>query len=100
MSGGTGVGGEATTGQVGRQAGLPPDKDFRSRQDLRSRFAGTRSIFPGVPSDPRLHGVPMPLAAWLLLVVAVGLGLTLELAFYRARRRDRRAVRTSAGGGA
>jgi hypothetical protein len=36
----------------------------------------------------------MPLPAWFLLVAAVGLGLTLELAFYRARRRDRR------GGGA
>lgn len=33
----------------------------------------------------------MPLDAWLLLVAAVGLGLTLELAFYRARLRDRRA---------
>ena len=32
----------------------------------------------------------MPLPAWLLLLVAVGLGLGLEVAFYRARRRDRR----------
>jgi hypothetical protein len=37
----------------------------------------------------------MPLDAWLLLFVAVGLGLTLELTFYMARRRDRR---THAGG--
>ena len=29
----------------------------------------------------------MPLDAWMLLVVSVGLGLALELAFYRARRR-------------
>jgi hypothetical protein len=28
----------------------------------------------------------MPLDAWMLLVVSVGLGLALELAFYRARR--------------
>jgi len=32
----------------------------------------------------------MPLPAWILLVAAVGLGLSLELAFYRARRRERR----------
>ena len=38
----------------------------------------------------------MPLDAWLLLVVAVGLGLGLELAFYRGRRRDRRAGRRGA----
>ena len=31
----------------------------------------------------------MPLDAWLLLFVAVGLGLSLEIAFIRARRRDR-----------
>lgn len=31
----------------------------------------------------------LPFDAWLLLVVAVGLGLTLELAFYRAQRRGR-----------
>jgi len=31
----------------------------------------------------------LPVDAWLLLVAAVGLGLTLELAFYRARRRER-----------
>jgi len=45
----------------------------------------------------------MPLDAWLLLIAAVGLGLTLELAFYRARRRERRAFRgdhPSPGGGA
>ena len=29
----------------------------------------------------------MPVDAWLLLIVAVGLGLALELAFYRAQRR-------------
>ncbi len=32
-----------------------------------------------------------PIDAWLLLFVAVGLGLGLELAFYRARRADRAA---------
>jgi hypothetical protein len=32
----------------------------------------------------------MPLSAWFLLIAAVGLGLSLELAFYRARRRERR----------
>ena len=31
----------------------------------------------------------MPLDAWLLLFVAVGLGLGLEIAFITARRRDR-----------
>lgn len=31
----------------------------------------------------------LPIDAWLLLVVAVGLGLALELAFHRARRHDR-----------
>ena len=35
----------------------------------------------------------MPLPAWLLLIAAVGLGLSLELAFYRARRRERRLGR-------
>ena len=29
----------------------------------------------------------LPFDAWLLLILAVGLGLTLELAFYRAHRR-------------
>lgn len=33
----------------------------------------------------------MPLDAWLLLIAAVGLGLGLELAFWRGRLRDRRA---------
>ena len=45
----------------------------------------------------------MPVDAWLLLVAAVGLGLFLELAFYRAQRRARRVDRESnrdAGGGA
>jgi len=32
----------------------------------------------------------MPLDAWLLLIVAVGLGLAIELAFTLARRRERR----------
>lgn len=32
----------------------------------------------------------LPVGAWLLLSVAVGLGLGLEVAFYRARRADRR----------
>lgn len=31
----------------------------------------------------------LPIDAWLLLFVAVGLGLALEVAFYRARRGDR-----------
>lgn len=31
----------------------------------------------------------MPSDAWLLLIVAIGLGLGLEIAFYRARRHDR-----------
>ncbi|HSG07510.1 MAG TPA: hypothetical protein VLA36_04080 [Longimicrobiales bacterium] len=35
----------------------------------------------------------MPVEAWLLLIAAVGLGLSLELAFYRARRRERRMDR-------
>jgi hypothetical protein len=30
----------------------------------------------------------MPLDAWILLIVAVGLGLGLEVAFYLARRKD------------
>jgi hypothetical protein len=45
----------------------------------------------------------MPPSAWLLLIAAVGLGLTLELAFYRARLRERRGdrdARPAAGGGA
>lgn len=45
----------------------------------------------------------MPVDAWLLLLAAVGLGLSLELAFYRAQRRARRADREGnrdAGGGA
>lgn len=33
----------------------------------------------------------MPWTSWLLLGVAVGIGLSLELAFYRARRGERRA---------
>jgi hypothetical protein len=37
----------------------------------------------------------LPLGAWVLLLLAVGSGLTLELAFYRARLRERR----SDGGG-
>ncbi|MDX1493139.1 MAG: hypothetical protein R3253_03625 [Longimicrobiales bacterium] len=32
----------------------------------------------------------MPLDAWLLLLASVGLGLGLELAYMRARRRDGR----------
>ncbi len=31
----------------------------------------------------------MPLGAWILLVISVGLGLGLEIAFILARRRDR-----------
>ena len=38
----------------------------------------------------------LPLDAWLLLIVAVGLGLGLELLFYQARRRD---VESSTSGG-
>lgn len=34
----------------------------------------------------------LPLDAWLLLVVAVGLGLGLETAFRSARRRERRSA--------
>ena len=30
----------------------------------------------------------LPIDAWLLLLVAVGFGLALEVAFYRARRGD------------
>ena len=30
----------------------------------------------------------MPFDAWVLLFCGVGLGLTLEVTFYRARRRD------------
>ncbi len=32
----------------------------------------------------------LPIDAWLLLFVAVGLGLAREVAFYRAHRADRR----------
>ncbi len=39
----------------------------------------------------------MHMSGWVLLVFAVGLGLSLELAFYRARLRDRRAISTRAG---
>ena len=35
----------------------------------------------------------LPVDAWVLLIVAVGLGLCLELVFIRARRRDRAASR-------
>jgi hypothetical protein len=35
----------------------------------------------------------LPWTSWLLLVAAVGIGLGLELAFYRARRRDGGDVR-------
>ena len=31
----------------------------------------------------------MPVGAWILLIVSIGLGLGLEVAFIRARRRDR-----------
>jgi hypothetical protein len=31
----------------------------------------------------------MPLDAWILLIVSIGLGLGLEVAFMLARRRDR-----------
>jgi hypothetical protein len=31
----------------------------------------------------------VPLDAWILLIVSVGLGLGFEIAFIRARRRDR-----------
>ena len=31
----------------------------------------------------------MPIGAWTLLIVSIGLGLGLEIAFIRARRRDR-----------
>jgi hypothetical protein len=31
----------------------------------------------------------MPLDAWLLLLVAIGLGLTLEVMFFLGRRRER-----------
>jgi hypothetical protein len=32
----------------------------------------------------------LPLATWLLMLVAVGAGLAIELTFFRAHRRDRR----------
>jgi len=35
----------------------------------------------------------LPIDAWVLLVVSVGLGLGLEIVFFRARRKD--AKRTS-----
>lgn len=41
----------------------------------------------------------MPLDAWILLVAAVGLGLSLEVAFYRARLRERSARRNASGSG-
>ena len=37
----------------------------------------------------------LPIDAWVLLIVSVGLGLGLEIVFYRARRGD--AKRTSRG---
>ncbi|NIP57893.1 MAG: hypothetical protein GWM92_06565 [Gemmatimonadetes bacterium] len=39
----------------------------------------------------------LPWESWLLLVVSVGLGLGIELAFYRARSAERR-TRESGGG--
>jgi hypothetical protein len=42
-------------------------------------------------------GLPIP--SWLLLFVAVGAGLTLEILFYRARRRERRAGLSGGAGG-
>ena len=69
-----------------------------------SPFRVSRPMFSGAPSRTCPHREPhMPLLAWLLLIAAVGLGLSLELAFYRARRRARRVDRESnrdAGGGA
>jgi hypothetical protein len=32
----------------------------------------------------------LPLATWLLMIAATGAGLAIELAFFRAHRRDRR----------
>ena len=40
----------------------------------------------------------LPLDAWALLVVSVWLGLGLEVAFVRARRRDERGRGVSGGG--
>lgn len=34
----------------------------------------------------------LPIDSWLLLFVAVGLGLALEIAFYRAQRAHRRSA--------
>ena len=31
----------------------------------------------------------MPVGAWILLIISIGLGFGLEIAFIRARRRDR-----------
>jgi len=42
----------------------------------------------------------MPFDAWVLLFFGVGLGLTLEVTFFRARRRSRADDHTAAGDGA
>ena len=51
----------------------------------------TRSVDePPRPPHVVMVMLGLPLDAWLLLLVAVGLGLSVQLRFYLARRRDRR----------
>jgi hypothetical protein len=60
------------------------------------RRTAARAVVPRAraPSGGAAYCPPMilsfPIDAWLLLLVAVGLGLGLEVAFYLRRRNDRR----------
>lgn len=58
----------------------------------RNRACHDPALLP-YPRRPTRGAAPLmaglPLDAWALLVVAVGLGLSLEVAFRRARRHDR-----------